>query len=296
MALVPKHWPARSLSWPRHQVEKTHRHSPHDLLPLLRRNVSGPRGPFLVVLSSMPRHLPPHDSVRTSSLGVPKDRPSAVQSALRPLQAQIPKEVHSRHEAAKPHTRAVLVVSHELDGLLRITPCRFVAPCCRLWGSPRFRVLPPGSPMQASVHTAGSTLPLWRRTLRSVPLDNSSCRVTATDSLSLFQLVCSLWADASADFQFLHGPANLRALLRCRVRCSRPTLPPARCPILPWASTIKAVVRQWRRPRSGLRRHPARTPEGARTDCRGSIGVSCSLPLLFRRSAASGGRRLRLRL
>lgn len=142
MALVPKHWPTRSLSWPRHQVEKTHRHSPHDLLPLLRRNVSGPRGPFFFVVSLMPKHLRPHDSVRTSSLGVPKDRPSAVQGVSRPLQVQIPKEVHSRHEAAKPHTRAVLVVSHDLDGLLRITPCRFVAPCCRLWGSPRFRVFP----------------------------------------------------------------------------------------------------------------------------------------------------------
>lgn len=142
MALVPKHWPTRSLSWPRHQVEKTHRHSPHDLLPLLRRNVSGPRGPFFFVVSLMPKHLRPHDSVRTSSLGVPKDRPSAVQGMSRPLQVQIPKEVHSRHEAAKPHTRAVLVVSHDLDGLLRITPCRFVAPCCRLWGSPRFRVFP----------------------------------------------------------------------------------------------------------------------------------------------------------
>lgn len=66
----------------------------------------------------------------------------------------------------------------------------------------------------------------------------------------------------------LHGPANLRALLRCRVRCSSPTLPPTYCPILPWAFTIKAVSRQWRCPRSGPRRHPARTPEEARTDCR----------------------------
>jgi hypothetical protein len=189
----------------------------------------------------MPKHFRPYDLARISSLGVPKDRPSAVQSVLRPLQVQIPKEVHSRHEAAKPHTRAVLVVSHDLNGLLRITPCRFVAPCYRLWGSPRFRILPPCSPMQASVPTAGSTLPLWRRTLRSLPLDNSSCHVTVTDSLPLFQLAASLSFDASADLQFLHGPANLRALLRCRVRCSRPTLPPAHCPILPWASTIKAA-------------------------------------------------------
>jgi hypothetical protein len=84
--------------------------------------------------------------VRTSSHGVPKDRPSTDIRACRPLPGLLPKMVPFRREAATPHTRAALAVSHGFDGLLRRVLCRFVAPCNRSWGSPRFRLPPTGSP------------------------------------------------------------------------------------------------------------------------------------------------------
>jgi hypothetical protein len=51
-----------------------------------------------------------------------------------------------RRENATAHARAALAVSHDFDGLLRLAPCRFVAPCCRSWGSPRFRFARSGCP------------------------------------------------------------------------------------------------------------------------------------------------------
>jgi hypothetical protein len=77
--------------------------------------------------------------VRTSSLGVPKDRPSTDARTNRPLPETLPKMRFLRCEDATPHTRAALAVSHDFDGLLRLVPCRSVAPCNRSWGSPRFR-------------------------------------------------------------------------------------------------------------------------------------------------------------
>jgi hypothetical protein len=105
------------------------------------------------------------------------------------------------------------------------------------------------SPMQASVCAFGSTLSQWRQTLRSIPLDNSTSHVTATGFPLViparFDSLCSTQAPC---FGSLCEPANLRALLRCRVRCSPPTLPPARCPLLPWASNHQGSARQKRSP------------------------------------------------
>ena len=46
----------------------------------------------------------------------------------------------ARHRpgVATLRTRSVLAVLPDFDGLLRLEPCRSVAPCCRSWGSPRF--------------------------------------------------------------------------------------------------------------------------------------------------------------
>ena len=44
-----------------------------------------------------------------------------------------------RRENATSRAWAVLAVSHDCDGLLRLVPCRSVAPCNRSWGSPRFQ-------------------------------------------------------------------------------------------------------------------------------------------------------------
>jgi hypothetical protein len=57
-----------------------------------------------------------------------------------------PPRVHSRRPFRAPSasrrpaskSRSARVVSHHLDGFLRATARRFVAPCCRSWGSPRF--------------------------------------------------------------------------------------------------------------------------------------------------------------
>jgi len=45
----------------------------------------------------------------------------------------------TRPGAATSQTRSVLAVPPDFDGFLRAMPRRSVAPCCRPWGSPRFR-------------------------------------------------------------------------------------------------------------------------------------------------------------
>lgn len=88
----------------------------------------------------------------------------------------------------------------------------------------------PGS-MQASLLAIDSTLPQWRPTLRSVPLDNSSSHVTATDSLSLFQLASVPFArrkrrapvpSAGQPTSGLCSAAeSVAARRRCRLRSAR---------------------------------------------------------------------------
>jgi hypothetical protein len=46
---------------------------------------------------------------------------------------------HLRPGAATSRTRSALAVPPGFDGLLHLALCRFVAPCCRSWGSPCFR-------------------------------------------------------------------------------------------------------------------------------------------------------------
>jgi hypothetical protein len=60
--------------------------------------------------------------------------------------ASVPRDVYTRGRSVRHRpgvatlrTRSALAVLPGFDGLLRLTPCRFVAPCCRSWGSPRFR-------------------------------------------------------------------------------------------------------------------------------------------------------------
>jgi len=46
---------------------------------------------------------------------------------------------HLRPGLANSRVRSALVVPPDFDGLLHLALCRFVAPCCRSWGSPCFR-------------------------------------------------------------------------------------------------------------------------------------------------------------
>jgi len=154
----------------------------------------------------------------------------------RPLQAGSPKRVCSRCEAARPHMRAALAVSHDLDGLLRDTPCRFIAPCCRLWGSPRFRVLPCPRSLQAAVGFSAPPFPSGALPFEVFPSTTARIASPRPYSLSLFQLTLGPLARRKrrarvpSESQPTSGPCSVVESV-----VSVPTLPPVHRPILPWA-------------------------------------------------------------
>ena len=79
--------------------------------------------------------------------------------------------VHAlRLEDATLRTRSALAVSLDFGGLLRWAGCRFVAPCCRPWGSPGFRSRP-----------SRLSAPLWRREAAR-PVTSSSEEVPSASS------------------------------------------------------------------------------------------------------------------
>jgi hypothetical protein len=73
-----------------------------------------------------------------ASVGYPPDAcPSPLHRHIR--RASTPDgRSHLRSRATSPRSCSVPVVSHHLDGFLRATDRRFVAPCSRSWGSPGF--------------------------------------------------------------------------------------------------------------------------------------------------------------
>lgn len=76
------------------------------------------------------------------SLGVcPKICPSIDIRAACPLPARCHPEGWRgfRHRLAKACACSALAVSHGFNGLLHAARCRFVSPCSRTWGSPRFQ-------------------------------------------------------------------------------------------------------------------------------------------------------------
>jgi hypothetical protein len=158
----------------------------------------------------------------------------------RPLPGLHPKTVSSRRENATSHARAALAVSHDCDGLLRLIPCRFVAPCNRSWGSLRFQR---ACPTPAIVRCRAVPLPRACSpssqcpTLRSLSLVTSAAlrhhsryllAVTAGSS-------CLHASVATCSPTTLPRLPDLKVLFRCRVRCSHQVLPPGRCSMLPWA-------------------------------------------------------------
>lgn len=88
---------------------------------------------------------------------------------------------------------------------------------------------------------------LWRQTLRSFPLDSSSCRVTATDALPSLSSASALPPDdACAEaWLYLCGRVDLRALFRCRVRCEHSGANAAVLPDAPLGFPSEVVV-AWR--------------------------------------------------
>ena len=121
--------------------------------------------------------------------------------------------------------------------------------------------------MQAPVIAFDSTLSQWRLTLRSIPLDNSSGHVTATSfPLAVparFVPLCSTQAPCSSS---LCVPADLRALLRCRVRCKLADVSARALPDTPMGLNHQGSARQRGHPRSG--------PTPARLHC-SQVNSSC---------------------
>jgi hypothetical protein len=188
-------------------------------------------------------------AVRTSSPGVPKDRPSTDMKTCRPLPVPLPlaRRKLLRHEGATPRARAALAVSHDFGGLLQRVSCRSVAPCNRSWGSPRCWArasCSTGSCVAAGPHRSRSCGPFpWRPTLRSVPLVTSSASCHH-DRYLLAVTVGSggLRAGVATCTQiaFSRQP-DLKVLFQCRVRCHIRVWPPGCGSMLPWACSLKTV-------------------------------------------------------
>jgi len=94
-----------------------------------------------------------------------KERPSTDINNLRPVPVSTSrKRGDLRRCAAKRNTPSVLVVPPDFDGLLRMLPCRFIAPCYRPWGSSCFQrglpspVFPRDSVLRAFPRLAPHTL------------------------------------------------------------------------------------------------------------------------------------------
>jgi len=114
-----------------------------------------------------------------------KDRPSAVRVARVLSRLTLPKGSALRLNAAKRRTPSAFVVLPDFGGLLRMRPCRFVAPCSRPWGSSGFaRGLPQ---LRVSTNLGPPRAPHARlHTLQSVPLINSRSASPRRFSLSPF--------------------------------------------------------------------------------------------------------------
>jgi len=217
-------------------------------------------------------------------MGFSKDRPSVDVSIVHPLpatnRASLPRGAswarwlvpprganrtrrHLRPGVARFRARSVLAVPPGFDGLLCTIPCRFVAPCSRPWGSPRFRrrsaLLPPPArddlpkeaPRARDPRAMCRTPPFpWRVHPSELFPRRQPRRVTAADALSPSG---GLGATAPAFPEEGRAAArgnatDLKALIHRRVRCDPAAFPPEGRPMLPWASD----PREDRRLRSGV--------------------------------------------
>jgi len=116
-----------------------------------------------------------HDhGFQTSSLGFVQRSPLRRHQphASCPGLLSLERDRRLRPNAAKRQTPSVLAVSLGFDGLRRMLPCRFVAPCSQSWGSSCFRMsLPPTVLPRPLVLPAFPKLAV--HTLRSVSLSDS---------------------------------------------------------------------------------------------------------------------------
>ena len=178
---------------------------------LLQRLIAGSRGPLC--FRPDPKVLP--SALWTPLLGFIKDRPSASTDVVRSLPGGPRPALWS--VVATLRTRSALAVLPDFGGLLRSTPCRFVAPCIRPWGSPSFRsapALPEGTGW-------GLAFPCGASPFEVFPSAAGRCASPHAGSLSPLLGASGRGSSRVATF----GPApvrsspDLRALLRCEVRC-----------------------------------------------------------------------------
>jgi len=231
---MPKHWPSRLLC-PGHNSDRKIASSAPMTFVSLRDTYSVHA--FLHVPDPL-RLQPKLHSVRVwfapeSSLGVAKDAlPSTLNPCVHSRSTPSEEEVFPRPETATPRTCSTFVVPPDLGGLLRIDPCRFVAPCSRSWVRSVWGLFPP----KIRRSSPFPLLPRERSTLRSLPLADSRSAsprpLPPRHSTAVRSTVPTCCHAVAACFPAV---ADLEALLYRRVRCTVLALPPARCPILPWA-------------------------------------------------------------
>jgi hypothetical protein len=124
------------------------------------------------------------DGARLLSCGSSPDRPSTVHPQPRPLPPR-PRTRLWPVGTTRARSCSALVVSHHLDGLLRVCARRSVAPCSRSWGSRPFW-LRPHEPAQALDREPDH--PGRARTLRSLPRRQPHRVSTAVAPLPLHPL------------------------------------------------------------------------------------------------------------
>jgi hypothetical protein len=154
-------------------------------------------------------------------MGFIKDSPPPIDAACPLRVSKLTVGLGCQSQTCSAHA-----VSHDFSGLLHAAPRRFVAPCCRPWGSPCF---PPDLP------ESRPCVPRRRTTLRSFSLHD--CRDTVTTTEVVFTsapfphvVVPGLPKTPLSCCHDLERPflrsLDLRALSRHRVRCETAMLPP----------------------------------------------------------------------
>ena len=142
---------------------------------------SGPSGSFVLLQSPQCLAAPLRFrmSNRTSSLVVFQRSPLRRFLRIRPVPLSVLKDCPLRSDTAKCPTPSVFAVPPGSDGLLRMRPCRFIAPCTRPWGSSGFApglvrhrvsTIPDSSDCSSRSHSHPSKLFPCRQLLRVTAL------------------------------------------------------------------------------------------------------------------------------
>jgi hypothetical protein len=213
--------------WPSPQCFRRFRFESNlGIRPLLQRHSAGSRGPSCFWWG--PKVLP--SAFWTPLLGFIKDRPSASTDAVRPLPGG-PRPA-LRPGAAILRTRSALAVLPDYGGLLHSTPCRFVAPCIRPWGSPRFRsalALRPkargeGSPSPVAPHPSKLSPPRQVAARHHAPIPSRRCSGFPVSSPPVLPRLGPGPSDLRSTSGFCSAAKSVAACRRCHRQAARCSL------------------------------------------------------------------------